>query len=436
MISAVLLWERYCELKDIRAENIKNVIIEKIRYSTEKITMKSYFYLAEFILNRMKEDDLDDQTADALYRCFCHTDLVDEGENSTFVSLMESPNFHYFERIYRAEILIYIVLMYRSILNIKNQCCYTYTKKERDHVFPVHYTKLKTLKILLSNGTEGDESSIPKLRLWNTAYMNDSFEGGVFSKLLCHAVEKAYDNDADKKRETDEVASVLQIYFGDQTMADLQADSAVFVLSFSKALNNFQMWNIYADAEKGCAIRFDDDFFDIKDDYVDPIADVGSDIYSLYEVQYYDIEMGKIKDNNCDFETDMSLIWKYLREIENVLQKMKKENTTDDEVKSLLFSNALMEVRSFVADRLNEVRFLFKTQSYAYEQELRLIRCSHFPRIDEESFKIPRLYIDVDREINHLEVTLGGKLERQKVKDLHVWLSHTGKVERVSIEES
>ena len=99
---------------------------------------------------------------------------------------------------------------------------------------------------------------------------------------------------------------------------------------------------------------------------------------------------------------------------------------------SYSFKNAIFEVRSFVADRLNEIRFLFKTQSYEYEKELRLIRCSRSPKIDEDNFKIPRLYIGVERDIDNLEVTLGRKLEKQKVKDFNVWLRCTGKVKRIN----
>lgn len=45
------------------------------------------------------------------------------------------------------------------------------------------------------------------------------------------------------------------------------------------------------------------------------------------------------------------------------------------------------------------------------------------------------MYIDVNKELDHLEVILGGKLESQKVKDLYVWLSHTGKVDQIYNEE-
>ncbi|MBE5063000.1 DUF2971 domain-containing protein [Lachnospiraceae bacterium DSM 108991] len=433
LISAILLINKYQELNDKRSNEIINTLIEKLRYSTEKITMKSYFYLAEFVLERIKRSDLEEATADALYRCFSHMELVDEGENVSFSNLMESPNFHYFGRKHRAEILANIVLMYKHILNIKSYCCYSYSKKERDKEFPVHYTKLNTLKILLSNsdGTKNKRVT-PKLRLWNTAYMNDSYEGGVFGKLLCHAAENCSKSKGESNATTDDVKKLLQIYFGNIMEVGTQIDSEVYITSFSKALNSFQMWNIYADDEKGCAIRFDDDFFDIKDDYHDPIEDAGRNVYSLYEVQYYDVQEEKIKDSKHNFDIDLVRIWENLRKIEEIIGTLEKSVDKQNEIKFALFKNAIFEVRSFVADRLNEIRFLFKTQSYEYEKELRLIRCSRSPKIDEDNFKIPRLYIDVERDIDNLEVTLGRKLEKQKVKDFNVWLRCTGKVKRIN----
>lgn len=368
LISAVLLWDKYKQSKDNEKQkqdmesNIEKVIIKKILYLSGKITMKSYFHLAQFVWNQISENKLDDQNAETLYRCFCHTELVDEGENSAFVNLMESPNFHYFDRKTRAKILSCIVLMYKHILNIKNRCCYTYTKKEQDSALPVHYTKLKTLKILLSNEKDENENSTPKLRLWNTAYMNDSFEGGVFRKLLCHAVESKFKSVDDQKSKCQEVISVLQRYSGNRIGGDLQSDSSVFLLSFSKALNSFQMWNIYADSEKGCAIRFDNDFFDIKDDYVDPIRDDGRNTYCLYEVHYYDNQIGQIKNSSDNFEGDMFSIWEQLKYIDDTLCGMDKNLTCtmENPTKRLLFNNALMEVRAFVTDRLNEIRFLLR----------------------------------------------------------------------------
>lgn len=432
LISAILLLERYREIrKGQRQQELQKILIEKLRYSTEKITMKSYFYLADFMLKYLENCGKNEKDDDVLYRCFCHMELVDEEENMAFNNFMEGPNFHYFERKQRAKILANIVLMYKSILNIKNSCRYTYKKKEEDKNFPVHYTKLSTLKILLSHTSqENNKGEAPRLRLWNAAYMNDSYEGGTFWKLLCHAVEKKNHEPSS----LDEIEEIFQTYYSNTGDVAGQTESEVYITSFSKDLNSFQMWNIYAEAEKGCAIRFDDAFFDIKDDYVDPIEDMGRNVYSLYEVQYYDVQEGKIKSENENFEEDMVLIWERLREIESILKAIEgglKQEEADD-IKRELFGNAALEVRSFVADRLNEIRFLFKTQSYEYEKELRLIRCSRSPKIDETNFDIPKLYIDVERDISNLEITLGEKLERSKVKELNVWLNCTGKVRKVN----
>lgn len=79
-------------------------------------------------------------------------------------------------------------------------------------------------------------------------------------KLLCHAAENCSKSKGESNATTDDVKKLLQIYFGNIMEVGTQIDSEVYITSFSKALNSFQMWNIYADDEKGCAIRFDDDF--------------------------------------------------------------------------------------------------------------------------------------------------------------------------------
>lgn len=429
IIAACLLFDKYNGESDVaQRDDIKSKIIEKLKYLTEKITLKSLFQLAHFVKQYNKiynnsSDKDNDHEKESLYRCFCHIAVIEEkeGENvsgikmkkGTFSELMEGPNLHHLERDTRAKVLAEILIMYENILNIKNQCCFIRNQSEK---IPVHYTKLETLKHLLKE--TGENQAKPKLRLWNTAYMNDTYEGGVFGELLSKC-----ENPSKSKN----VLETLEYYFN--TTSQNVADSMVYITSFSQAENNFQMWSIYAELEKGCTIRFSDDFFDIRDSYIDPIEDLENNAYSLYRVQYYN---GDENADHISFKGQLSNIWNCLKNIKEILDGKLNELNGNDMGKRL-FNNASAEIRAFVADRLNEIRFLFKSKAYEYESELRLIRSSRFPRIDEENADAPKLYIDVERDIDNIEITLGKKIESEKAKNLSIWLNRTGKVRKVEI---
>lgn len=403
LISAVLLYDQ------THNQKVEEKIIKKIKYSLDAISMKSFFYLAGFILEQQETGKWTSPN-DTLYRDFCHIKLFDCGENQTFQYFMESLDFHYFQKEDRAFILAHIVRMYKYIFDIKVSCRITYDESGNMASLPYHYTKLNTLNHLLIK--QGGQE--PRLRLWNSAYMNDAYEGKVFDKLLGRALEG------------DDVA---EKYTGSLANSKMQADSNVYITSFSTAENSFQMWSIYGDNEKGAAIRFDEDFFDVKHPYQDMILDDDADEYALYKVKYLDINDTQ---EDKDLMNTLRGIGEHLRAVEERLNRLRPDS---DSAEYPFFVNAEAEVRAFISSRLDEVRFLFKSKSYEYENELRLIRGSHDSNIDDKNFPIPRLYINVERAIDDIDVKLGGKLENQQKKDLFVWLRSTGRVKSVEFSD-
>lgn len=401
LISAVLLY------KQTLSETVKRKIIKRIRYTLQPISMKSFSFLSDFILNEL-ELNVDDKnsTFDTLYRDFCHIKLIDGGENKAFQRLMNSTEFHYFEKKDRAFLLANIVKMYKYVLEIKDSCRFTLDNFDE---LPYHYTKLNTLNYLLIKKEEQN----PRLRLWNTTYMNDAYEGRVFDKLLKKSDKKDID--------------IIENYFGDSEGIQMKTISNVYITSFSTAKNSFQMWSIYGDNENGVAIKFDENFFDIRDRYNNLILDDDvDDKYALYKVQYLDIN--EIEDGD-EIISRINKIGLHMNSVEERLRKLERKKSDGS------FKSAEAEIRAFITDRLNEVRFLFKNKSYEYENELRLIRCSHTSCIDDKNFTIPRLFINVDKDINNLEIKLGSKLEKQQIKDLCVWLKSTGKVKKIDMSD-
>ena len=53
------------------------------------------------------------------------------------------------------------------------------------------------------------------------------------------------------------------------------------------------------------------------------------------------------------------------------------------------------------------VRFLVKDDSYKDEREYRIIQYSHTPKCEESVDGIPKLYIDIDRDLKYTSVCFG-----------------------------
>ena len=250
--------------------------------------------------------------------------------------------------------------------------------------------------------------------------MNDAYEGKIFDELLNYAVSL-------KSNLTSDCAND---YIERPLSLMNQTDSNVYITSFSTEENSFQMWSIYGDNERGAAIKFDDDFFGIRDEYEDLVLDNKGDEYSLYEVKYFDMDKEKLK-SETELLDNLYEIWRHMNAVEMKLEELRRNNTDRDSS----FKSAETEVKTFIADRINEIRFLFKTKSYEYEKELRLIQCSHKPEIDNMNFQIPRLYINVERKIENIDVKIGSKLENQQRKDLYVWLKNTKRVNKIEVSD-
>ncbi len=92
------------------------------------------------------------------------------------------------------------------------------------------------------------------------------------------------------------------------------------------------------------------------------------------------------------------------------------------------------ELRRFVADRLNEVRFLFKSSDYESEGEVRVVHTTEDSNVDD-SFDVPRVYINLDREIKKLTVRLGSRIDDAKVDQLVTWLKSSPHIEKVKLAE-
>lgn len=104
------------------------------------------------------------------------------------------------------------------------------------------------------------------------------------------------------------------------------------------------------------------------------------------------------------------------------------------------FENAVKEskdlIRAFAADRINEIRFLFKDADYEYEGEVRVIYTesaeSSAVKYSMES-KVPHVYVDIERELEDLTIRLASRIEDATVDKYVTWLKHTKRVKNVAL---
>lgn len=410
-------------------------------YPDASYSQKACCEFAEFLLDSDHSNSrIPDQEALNRYRAFSRIHLWKKEEGcEKFSHFIKSPEFMSTGASKRGKILAWLFLIYRDVRKIKDACRYSPKASCHEILIPAHYTSLNTLKKLAA-----EENAY--LRLWNSVYMNDPNEGSCFLELL-----KATCNNLPEQENAD---AALSKYFPhlNNTKENLSpTNSNVYITSFCREKDDLQMWRLYGDDAKGCSLVFADDFFDIRSRIEGPLdlTEYSDHDYPLYEVQYIDEEKlmkdgeikiisGKKTETSSQISENRTLqmnetkaaqikkhlesIWKHITSLQNWMAEKKEE----------IKPNSAAAVTAFLADALNEIRFLFKYSYFEKEEELRLVQFSYHPKFEHEAFPIPRMYINVEREIQLKEVMLGTKIKAQRKDEIVSWLYATGKVEKVT----
>lgn len=432
-------------------------------------------------------------------KVFSRIELFPELGTRAFEKLKEKSGFRHLKAVERGRIITYLLYLYEPIIKIRKSCHFHYDdwkklveqtlvveedkmlegknsrKSGRNRSGLVHYTGLDTLKKLL------DQSGTPHLRVSNSGYMNDSSEGEIFFEEMRYVVkDEARKANSDEKEVSlaDEIDGMIQCYFhelqGDPDRV-LPRGGNVYITSLSTQADSFPMWDIYAGKEQGCNIEFNENFFDLKGsswgtlagsegsgDFDYSISTYTDDNYPLYAIQYvyrdhyakkgqepnlagFCSRDGKNETGSCRmkyefFENCLSEIahrWNILHKLLGSLTEKYagQEKSAGEAVGNKVVEDAVNEIRAFVADRINEVRYLFKDRDYNFEGEVRMVRVVEVDdtRAQTDSREIPRAFTEVDREIEGIIVTLASKLSDEQVNEITTWLKHTGRVKDVRL---
>ena len=220
-----------------------------------------------------------------------------------------------------------------------------------------HFTNIKALSCLAKPDS--------KLRLTNSAFLNDPSEGLVAREYLKNYTESHASSNC---------SSLINRFLN--TNSDTIPISNTYIASFNRALDNtsLPMWYQYGDKGAGCSIEF-------------IIEKFSAPIYKLFYLP-----------EDLDFFTH------FMDNVFDVLSAVLKG--------SCLKEHSFFE--NFVLSFLNQITFLFKDDCYSHEKEIRaIISCEPQNAIIDTELRtdefFPRTYCETNYQIQ--SVTFGPKAQ-------------------------
>ena len=422
-----------------------------------EISLKAAIALAEWLLTyeEMNQETEKGKSIEQMYRSFSYVTIYEERGVHVFNLLQENEKFRFFTTDQRGKFFALLLAMYKPIKAIKEECCFNLEdKKSTPHL--VHYTSIGSLKKIFAN----KNLSAPKFRINNCGYMNDVFEGNI----LLNCIKLVAQNE--QYCESQNYSEFIKKYFPqiDRPHEDmLPSGSDVYIGSMSVKEDSFPLWSIYAENECGCNIEFGDDFFDINGipyypnalrDYM--LSKYTDKDYPLYIVQYIGSKFKKLYSKNNKSQMDnvenkdvegnahacgtraieyghlyslLQQIYKRWKGLDEYLSKPKFKDVVNDS-KEVIYA--------FAADRINEIRFLFKDEDYEFEGEVRIVYTDYTDKsiVDTSTEQdVPCVYVDMEREIKDVSVRLGSRIEDATVDKYVTWLKHTNFVKKVDLSK-
>lgn len=329
----------------------------------------------------------------------------------------------------------WLIGIHMSMFNILKRSAYTVTETTQ----LAHYSVLGSLPHLVKNNKE------THLRLNNSAYMNDPSEGIVLITSLKHQspvsgpiLNKMYD-----KMIVNET--------------DIQA-SEVYLFSLTLRVDELPMWAQYGDKSQGCCLVIRPDFFDHDHNDINQHDMIGNRdgteeseesrrSYIPYRVIYVNdktegsgnptllenIELSMSGTTNSDED---------IEDLSEIKKELLKMNRYIDLIASYCEKHPDMEekILEHLTKSIDQIRFLFKSKDYEYEQELRLIRYepidSSAIRLNGASAPVPTLYVErEDKRLTYSRVILGSKVETlYRIAPYLKYVDAGIKVERSSVK--
>ena len=397
------------------------------RLQTTKIIKKLYEQFSKFMLQNF--DDLFFRDDNVCYReeYKLFNFILKEGLlKNTKYAILQTWAERYKENSSELKNLLSI---YQLVQKIKYQLGLKDEDKNKMLKFG-HYTKGSTLQIMLDQEENEKKKSTfsvsGKTRLYNANYMNDPEEGIVIEQIL----------GLDRR--------------------DILEPSSWFLMSFTNKTDDLAMWSQYGDDAKGvCLVLREDDFSRFTSfndvswrqeknflEFSDKMYLLKSELNSGFEKSIFRSESENSVDTVNDEGTKSNSVEKdsdskgnsdylyriaYVRHTEENLKLERTELFEKSEIEELeKLLNSLKEkldigskiteknYQDAISECIEEIRYLFKSVDYKYENELRILRYANLDpsnkeiKIDKTS-GVGKLYIERKNSIQIGEVIFGPK---------------------------
>ena len=314
-------------------------------------------------------------------------------------ALVDSPEFQTLEAEQQGKLLAHVYRLHDTMEQIKTTLRLNRAQLREKPCW--HYTRMSTMqKLLLAQGEQP-----PRFRLSNVAYMNDSAEGESFGNLL------------EQYGSTPETLQAYGLLPGGEAPNDSSLRN-VYLTSLCTADDYIYMWAIYADKGTGCSLKFDENFFDVKDSYPQGYIPFHEEknSYPLYRIVYLPDQKGA-QDKKTELESSLKDLVSILEKIYQALPEEQQQ------------SKGKM-LRAYIAAMLDQVRYLFKYNEYAGENEVRCLVVTRNRKLAPGEGDTPYLYTEIDKEIRLDEVRFGPKVFKSPEKE--AWMYATDRVKKVS----
>ena len=395
------------------------------RLQTTKIIKKLYEQFSKFMLQNF--DDLFFRDDNVFYReeYKLFNFILKEGLlKNTKYAILQTWAERYKENSSEIKNLLSI---YQLVQKIKYQLGLKDEDKNQMLKFG-HYTKGSTLQIMLNQeGNDKKDFSVSgKTRLYNANYMNDPEEGIVIEQIL----------GLDRR--------------------DVLEPSSWFLMSFTNKTDDLAMWSQYGDDAKGvCLVLREDDFSRFTSfndvswrqeknflEFSDKMYLLKSELNSGFEKSIFRSESENSVDTVNDEGTEPNSVEKdsdskgnsdylyriaYVNHTEENLKLERTELFEKSEIEELeKLLNSLKEkldigskiteknYQDAISECIEEIRYLFKSVDYKYENELRILRYANLDPSNKEikidkSSGVGKLYIERKNSIQIGEVIFGPK---------------------------
>ena len=314
-------------------------------------------------------------------------------------ALVDSPEFQTLEAEQQGKLLAHVYRLHDTMEQIKTTL--RLTRQEQGKKSCWHYTSVGTLqKLLIDQGAQA-----PKFRLTNVAYMNDSAEGEPFGTLL---------------KQCGSAPEMLQAYglLPGGEVPNASSLRNVYLTSLCTEDDYIYMWAIYADKGTGCSLKFDENFFDVKDSYPQGYIPFHEEknSYPLYRIVYLPDQKGA-QDKKTELESSLKDLVSILEKIYQALPEEQQQ------------SKGKM-LRAYIAAMLDQVRYLFKYDEYSSEKEVRCLVVTKDRKMEPRDRDTPHVYAEMQRTIELEQVRFGPKVSKSPEKE--AWMYATNRVKEVS----